>query len=442
MKKRLLLLSVLSLAFANGYSQEDSEDQNEKVQSSPTNSYNRWAVDLNVGQSKGIRPYAEGAYGSNPRKQFGSIAANHYSAGIRYMVGPRFGLKVDFAYDRFESFDGSGSTPFDMQQYRMGIQGVVNAVRLFTMEDKAGRFGLLLHAGGQVAQRTPQMGENEGRTEYDGGLIYGVTPQLRLTNRLGLQADLTILSNVRQHLNWDGSYSSDSNNLLGSMYTFSLGMNYSFGSQPIHGDWAIIEDSRMAEIEELDRRIGEIETMMNDSDKDGVPDYLDVEPNSIAGVAVDSKGRMVDLNRNGIPDELEKYVDTKVTETVRTSTAGGSGDGTLKQLINEGYIAVFFDFGSDRPTNSSTENIAFILNYLRNNPSASADITGYADEIGNPENNKALSGRRAENVRATLIKAGISESRLNIVPAGEDTSVDKSSASARSLVRKVIFRIK
>ena len=55
-------------------------------------------------------------------------------------------------------------------------------------------------------------------------------------------------------------------------------------------------------------RINDLETLMNDTDKDGVPDYLDVENNSITGVAVDTKGRMIDVNKNGVPDELEKLI--------------------------------------------------------------------------------------------------------------------------------------
>ncbi len=54
---------------------------------------------------------------------------------------------------------------------------------------------------------------------------------------------------------------------------------------------------------------------MNDVDKDGVPDYLDSENNSIAGVAVDSKGVMVDINKNKVPDELEKYFEQKYSNT-------------------------------------------------------------------------------------------------------------------------------
>jgi OOP family OmpA-OmpF porin len=148
---------------------------------------------------------------------------------------------------------------------------------------------------------------------------------------------------------------------------------------------------------------------------------------------------MVDKNNNGVPDELENYVNSTVQESIKS--AGDNSD-VIKRLINEGYIAVFFDFGSSKPTLSSTENIAFILNYLRANPSASADITGYADEIGNEASNTSLSGQRANNVRNTLIQAGISAGRLNIVPAGEDKSVNPDSSSARRLVRKVTFMIK
>ena len=44
---------------------------------------------------------------------------------------------------------------------------------------------------------------------------------------------------------------------------------------------------------------------MNDSDKDGVPDYLDVEQNSIAGVAVDTKVEWLIKITTVVPDELE-----------------------------------------------------------------------------------------------------------------------------------------
>jgi len=177
---------------------------------------------------------------------------------------------------------------------------------------------------------------------------------------------------------------------------------------------------------------------MNDTDKDGVPDYLDVENNSIAGVAVDTKGRMVDLNKNGIADELERYVNTTVSTAAEKNNSGE----VVKRLINEGYVSVFFDFNSSKPTPASTQNLSFILTYLKQNPDASVDITGYADEIGPSDVNQALSEKRANTVRNTLINAGINASRLNIIPAGEDASVDKDSDAARRLVRRVMFKMK
>jgi OOP family OmpA-OmpF porin len=68
-------------------------------------------------------------------------------------------------------------------------------------------------------------------------------------------------------------------------------------------------------------------------------------------------------------------------------------------------------------------------------------IIGHTDELGRSEYNK-LSTARANSVKKTLIKANISASRLNVIAAGEDASVEKDSDAARKLVRRVTFRIK
>ena len=445
MKKNLLLVTLGLLAISTGYAQED--DKETADQGVPRMAYNRWTIEAGVGQSKGVRPYTEGYYTSNPTTILGTVKPNYFTAGVRYMFTPAFGVKLDASMDKFENNEDTESKPFEVDQLRFGLQGVINGARLLRIQDQLGRFSFLIHAGLEYSRVTPKLEtgddpiggySNFDRTENNVGIIVGVSPQFRLTNRIALVADVSTIANFRQHFAWDGHLAKDDENLTGQMIMASIGLSYSLGSENLHGDWAIVENEGMEEINELDRRIGELETMMNDSDKDGVPDYLDVENNSVAGVAVDSKGRMVDTNGNGVPDELEKYVDSTVQQTV---TASGNNSDVIKRLINEGYIAVFFDFGSSRPTPASTQNVAFILNYMRTNPSSSAEITGYADEIGSTEFNNALSARRAEFIRNTLIKAGIDGSRLNIVPAGEDTSVDKDSEMARRLVRKVIFKI-
>lgn len=401
-------------------------------------SYNKWSIEFDFGQSKGAKPYAVGYFYSNPNSHVG-FDINHFGLATRYMLSPKFGLKAHLSYDKIANQDDSESLPFEMQHVQLSLEGVVNTIRLFGIEDQAGRFGLLFHLGFQASQMSPKLGPTEGKHELNAGLVAGLTPQLRIFDDFSVFADFTINSNIRQHFNWDGSYADSNNNLTGSLYTTSLGISYSFGNEKIHGDWAIIQDKKDKEIAELNNRIGEIETLMNDADKDGVPDYLDVENNSIAGVAVDTKGRMVDKNTNGVPDELEKYIDNSITNN-NTNNASLSKN-MLEQLINEGYIAAYFDMNNSQPTAASSDNIGFILNYLRNNPTASIEISGYADEIGSSAKNEKLAAARADNVKAILVKAGINPSRLNAKGAGIDSSVDKNSEYARRLVRKAVFKI-
>jgi len=429
MKKLLLSIVSITLLSISSYAQENEIKDDE---------YNKWSIEFNVGQSKGIKPYSVGYFASDPNKNWGSIAVNHFSGGVRYMFSPKFGLKLDGAYDNLENFKNSNSLDFEMRHIRFGLQGVVNGPRLFDIQNSLGRFGFLLHGGIQVAFMTPQMGVNEGQTERNGGIMFGITPEFRITKNIAFNADFTFNSNIRQHFNWDGAYSDPNNNLAGSLFTSSVGLSISFGSEKVHGDFAILRDKTRKELEALEERVAKIEIDMTDSDKDGVPDYLDVEQNSIAGIAVDTKGRMIDQNKNGVPDELEKYLErTYATKDSITVT----DKEMVTKFINDGYVATYFDFDKRKPTNVSTEGIDFMLTYLRNNPTASIDIIGHADEIGKSPYNDKLAKDRAENVKQTLVKAGINPSRLNAISAGEDTSVDASSVEARRLVRRVTFRV-
>lgn len=447
MKNSLLLLITILCFSLSSNAQKDKKNKValDLIAAEPDKelvgeTFNRWSFEAEFGQSKGSKPYTDGYYGNNPGKFFGGVAINHVGIGARYMFSPKFGVKANLSSDNLQEQNNSGSLPFQMQHHQFSGEGVVNLIRLFDIQKQAGRFGLLFHLGFQISRMTPQIGP-QTKTEWNGGLAAGIAPQFRIFKNVSVFMDFTVNSNVRQHYNWDGTTFSDpKNNLAGSLYRTSIGLSYAIGKGKIHGDWAIIQDENSQKLDSLNNRIGEIEELMNDSDKDGVPDYLDVEQNSIAGVAVDTKGRMVDKNNNGVPDELEKYVNNSITNN-NTANAAATETAVL-QLINEGYIAAYFESGKSSPNASSASNIGFILNYLKNNPTKSVDITGYADEIGGSEFNNKLASERAQAVKAILAKAGIAESRLNIQSNGEDNSVDKKSDWARRLVRKTVFKVK
>jgi len=436
--KKITLLSLLLASTASVLAQK-----NEVKKDTTPSDYNKWTIEATVGQAKGVRPYSLGYYSSDPGTFFGKPQANSFSLAGRYMFSPIFGLKTGLHFEEIKNIKNNGSLPFKMQQIGISFQGVVNANRLFKIQEQMGRLAILIHGGLKIdamTSKTANIIENDHNynvTEYNGGLLVGVTPEFRVSKKLSLILDVTVQSNYRQHFNWDGTYSEIENNLNGQLVTTSFGLTYSFGRNELHGDYTILTDKNIEEIEALNKRIGGVETLMNDTDKDGVADYLDQENNSVAGVAVDTRGKMVDINRNGVPDELERYIDKTSKETSEKSNVD-----MIKRLVNEGYVTTYFDTNKVQPTNVSTEGIDFIRTYLKNNPTATVDIIGHADEIGSSDRNDALSKGRAEAVKAILVKAGIDASRLNILGTGEDTSVDVDSEGARKLVRRVTFKIK
>ncbi|HNP31715.1 MAG TPA: OmpA family protein [Flavobacterium sp.] len=450
--KKLLLLSITVFCFslsANAQKKDKKKKTNdlELISAEPDKelvgeTFNRWSIEADFGQAKGSKPYTDGYYANDPGKFFGNLVINHVGFGARYMFSPKFGVRGYFNFDNLQEQQDAGSLPFQMKHVQFSGEGVANLIRLFDIQKQAGRFGLLFHFGFQVSRMQPGIGPYKDVHEWNGGVVGGLSPQFRIFKNVSIFGDVSVNSNVRQHFNWDGqTFSEAKNNLTGSLFRTTFGVSVALGKGKIHGDWAIIQDKNDKRLDSLNNRIGEIEELMNDSDKDGVPDYLDVEQNSIAGVAVDTKGRMVDKNNNGVPDELEKYVNNSISSNNNTTSAAATENAILR-LINEGYIAAYFEIGKSTPNASSTANIGFILNYLKSAPDKTIDITGYADEVGSTEYNNKLAGERAQAVKAILVKAGISESRINILSNGEDKSVDKKSDWARRLVRKTVFKVK
>jgi len=444
--KKITLLMLLLASSSYVFSQETEKKEDEAVDSQ---TFNRWTVEATVGQGKGLRPYQKDYFSSDSGSLFGGVDANSFSLAARYMFTPVFGVRGRFGYDDLKNQPDTGSKDFRLQMLSFRPEGVINLNRLFGAEEVLGRLGFLFHAGldiSQVTSKTPNVIENDhnyGVNEYNGGIVVGLTPQFRIANKLSIMFDVSMLKNFRQHFNWDGSYSDADNNLGGEYISASLGLSYSFGKDKIHGDWAVIKDPKIEEIEALDKRVGEMEELMNDSDKDGVPDYLDQENNSLAGVAVDTRGRMVDLNKNGVPDELETYFKNNgilPSNSTITNNNNTSSD-EARNLINGGYVSAYFDLNKTKPTNVSSQGIDFILNYLRKNPDSKLEIFGHADELGTNAYNNKLSNDRAESIKNVLIKAGIDASRISINAVGEDTSVDPKSEDARRVVRRVTFKV-
>lgn len=405
--------------------------------------YNRWSVELNAGQNKAAAPFAPEYYSSNPNKYFNFSGVNHFDIGARYMLSNYFGFKFDAGYDQIKNLSGSGSLPFETNQYRFALQGLVNMARVLKFEDFTSRYGLLFHSGLQVSRLAPQMGVNNGLFEDNGGFIVGITPQIKITKRLVLTVDFSYIANVRQHFNWDGSYSVAANNLSGTLYNSSVGFTFYLGKKEVHADWylnkpamALATPTKYDDAELL-KRIDDLERKSVDSDKDGVPDSRDIEINTIAGFKVDSQGKAWDRNKNGIPDEQEKEVATAVAEPEKVSNK----DPEYMAIIEFEYNTMYYDFNRIDPNKQSRQKMAFLVAYLKKHPDINIRLDGYTDSVGSIQSNNKLSQKRVENLKNILTSYGISADRIELKSNGID-SIYTNTVAAQPMARRVEITIK
>ncbi|MGB3344910.1 MAG: OmpA family protein [Aequorivita sp.] len=418
--KKLLLLTFL-VTFSITHAQEELNLD-----------YNKWSLEIAGGFHKPTRYFADGYYTETP--SFGQ-----FSLGARYMFNDRFGLKLDFGYSTLK--EGKSSLPFQGDYYRSSLQGVANLGSILRFEEWTNTIGLLAHAGGGYSMLSPQkpieLDKNDGMVN----VIVGISPQIRLGNSVAFTTDVSLIGHVGQNHTWDGTQSSSIRGFDGMLMNFSAGLTFYLGKNEKHADWFTQKAMLDNILEDHENRISKIETDLIDSDQDGVPDYLDREPNTPSGVTVDTKGRAIDLNKNGIPDEMEAGLDARYLKKEEAAALAG-GSTTVEELLNKGYVNVYFRFNSDKPETYSLDAINYLVKYMKDHPSAKAELVGFADEIGNPQYNQALSERRAKRVYDILLATGVSADRLTYRGGGEDTSVDKDSSPARQLVRRVTFRLK
>ncbi|MFH1137486.1 MAG: ankyrin repeat domain-containing protein [Pseudomonadota bacterium] len=116
---------------------------------------------------------------------------------------------------------------------------------------------------------------------------------------------------------------------------------------------------------------------VGDADGDGVPDDMDACPNSPPGVKVDENGCWVAMFRD------------------------------------------FFDTDKSTVKKSALPQLKQAAEVLLANPRLTVEIAGHADSRGSEQYNLDLGRRRAEAVRAILIKYGVSPSRLAYKSFGE-----------------------
>lgn len=110
---------------------------------------------------------------------------------------------------------------------------------------------------------------------------------------------------------------------------------------------------------------------------------------------------------------------------------------TIREYTTRG---IHFDFDKATIRPSSAKLLDEIATTLKNNIIWTLSITGHTDSIGDPGYNRKLSLRRAESVRAALVKRGISAGRLTVAGAGASVPIgNNKTLEGRAQNRRVVL---
>jgi OOP family OmpA-OmpF porin len=393
--------------------------------------YNKQSIDFGVGVANIMTPGNTPGYKTN-------IAPISFNLGYRKMLNRQFGLSANLGYNRF-SFS-SKKLDVSSNLVTVSLNGVLNLRNLFDFNDFSGKIGLLAHlgGGGSLNMSFPATGFRK-ETAIFGSL--GFTPQYKLNDKLALFVDATLYIQKLQDLTMDmRSVTKDIG--IGKLYATGLvGVNYyAFGSDKdkSHADWAMKVDKTKSELDALKAKVNNLENKLVDTDKDGVADYLDLEPNTPEGSMVNTHGqKVVDTDGDGIVDSEDYCPTVKGTaefkgcptavggETTSTVVEGKEVEGELKLKISKNTSDVTFDTKSTAVKTNFKAQLQALAKTLNENPSLVVTLNGHCDNVGEDILNNKLSIDRANAAKDFLVSKGVSASRIKTV--GHGTSQPKMS---------------
>lgn len=384
-----------------------------------TKNYNRWSVNVNGGFNAPVGPFTTG-YHSATADYLTDPKFNHMDFNVRKMFNTKFGLMWVVAYDKFSS--AGNSIAFNNRMFSTSLQGVINIHRALHWEEFTNTFGLQMHFGPGLtfleAQEIRPVTSTYIPKKFAFDNIYsvisGATVLIKVSDRLAFNVDYTMNKNFSHHLNLDGRTKVDlAANRTGIVHTATAGATLYLGKKDKHADW--YWEDKIEKSDELQARINTLEAQLKDANKDGIPDVWDA---------------FVTTKIDNLPAANNVLVNNQNYSNVEAM-----------KMINSQYVNVFFDFDQSTVSAGTISAVFFLINYMKENPSATVDVIGYADELGNRDYNFRLSEKRAKNVAEMIVRSGIEESRLKIVIKGADNSVPKESELARQLVRRVAFKV-
>ena len=416
--KRQFLAFVMAILFSLGVNAQD---------------YNKWSIDAGAGVSILSSSGLSEGY-NTPFPNLWTM-----NGGIRYMFNNKFGVRVGGGFDQLNQ---AGNSPkFATRIWNVNVQGVANLGRVLAFEEFTKNIGLLGHVGVGYGYMTSK---NFRGVDNLGIITFGLTPQVRLSDRVTLLLSGTFNWYLTQQYTFNGeNLTKDVNmtpmrhvNFQGLNFTATAGLQIALGKKRVHADWYGIK----REDKDDDKKVAQNEKTVNNHITRGGSDVaangqrIENDKNALANNNVnnandsDDEG---DVNNSNIASNQNTTTNNIIVESVDPA----------KELIEKGYVNAYFGFDSSEPQDGSLWAVGFVANYLKQNPDAKLNIIGYTDQVGNAGHNEKLSKKRADAVKQLLVEMGVDTSRLASEGKGIDKGTKASSAGARRLVRRVSFEL-
>ena len=416
--KRQFLAFVMAILFSLGVNAQD---------------YNKWSIDAGAGVSILSSSGLSEGY-NTPFPNLWTM-----NGGIRYMFNNKFGVRVGGGFDQLNQ---AGNSPkFATRIWNVNVQGVANLGRVLAFEEFTKNIGLLGHVGVGYGYMTSK---NFRGVDNLGIITFGLTPQVRLSDRVTLLLSGTFNWYLTQQYTFNGeNLTKDVNmtpmrhvNFQGLNFTATAGLQIALGKKRVHADWYGIK----REDKDDDKKVAQNEKTVNNHITRGGSDVaangqrIENDKNALANNNVnnandsDDEG---DVNNSNIASNQNTTTNNIIVESVDPA----------KELIEKGYVNAYFGFDSSEPQDGSLWAVGFVANYLKQNPDAKLNIIGYTDQVGNAGYNEKLSKKRADAVKQLLVEMGVDTSRLVSEGKGIDKGTKASSAGARRLVRRVSFEL-
>ena len=416
--KRQFLAFVMAILFSLGVNAQD---------------YNKWSIDAGAGVSILSSSGLSEGY-NTPFPNLWTM-----NGGIRYMFNNKFGVRVGGGFDQLNQ---AGNSPkFATRIWNVNVQGVANLGRVLAFEEFTKNIGLLGHVGVGYGYMTSK---NFKGVDNLGIITFGLTPQVRLSDRVTLLLSGTFNWYLTQQYTFNGeNLTKDVNmtpmrhvNFQGLNFTATAGLQIALGKKRVHADWYGIK----REDKDDDKKVAQNEKTVNNHITRGGSDVaangqrIENDKNALANNNVnnandsDDEG---DVNNSNIASNQNTTTNNIIVESVDPA----------KELIEKGYVNAYFGFDSSEPQDGSLWAVGFVANYLKQNPDAKLNIIGYTDQVGNAGYNEKLSKKRADAVKQLLVEMGGDTSRLVSEGKGIDKGAKSSSAGARKLVRRVSFEL-